>query len=512
MIRVMHPSPNQTASAQPRPARRTITHNLFHYIPGVFFRGVVGLLNTLLRPKLLTPQWFGLWSLLKVIPDYTSYLHLGARTGMRISVPRLIANKDDEALHTTVASAFWGSLIPNAGVSAALLILAACGHYSTELRIGLAAMAALIILDRLYEHCAAVLQGHQMFRELSRVMYLRNGLQLVLSIPLMLYLGLYGLLIALPASYVVALLYLQSLKPMPLAGRFSRSAYLELVKLGIPLMGSSFLATLIITSGRLLVAVYLTTEEVGYYALGTLLVGSMLRFPEAARQVVEPRVLEKADTLHDHTVLDNYLFRPLAISACYTPLIIAPLFFLIPVLIAWFLPRYTLGIIPMQIFLFGFYFRALSYPLNNIIVAYRLQKDLAILTALSLLVDIGLSLYALKAGFGIIGVAVATSATYAVLLLLLATLLRRRRGIRFPLAKIWPIVVSFLLLCVSIVASRLWLQPWVGDGVAGALAQSVVLFGAGLLLLTVAEPHASLLKGLSPLSILRTIARKALKL
>ncbi len=499
---------NQTLDARTPRKHDSIATNLAHYTPSVLFRNIVGVLNTLIRPKLLNPHGFGLWSLLSIIPTYSRYLHLGCRDYMRFAVPRLEAQDDDDAIRRIEISVFWGSLTPNIGVAIALLILASMNRFDTDVRAGLAVMAVLTVLTCVYEFYATLMKGHQLFRALSHGMYLRNTVQLVLSVFLMMHLGLYGLFIALPLSLIFGLIYLNRCCSFNPFGGFSRAAYFEMVREGWPLTAFTFLMTLMITSGRLLVAGWLTTEEVGYYALATLALRGMLNFPGAAREVVEPRMMQELDTLQSETMLDRYLYRPLVINACYLPLIIAPLYFLLPPIIEWLLPRYTPGIVPLQTVLLGFYFLAVFYPMRGIIVAHRQQKAAALLAGIGVLINIGLSLLALTAGFGIIGVAGANSASYAVLFFLMAGLLRQRQGIRFPLSKIWPVLAAFPLLCASIWASRLWLEPKVGAGFIGAMIQSALLFGLGLVLVTIAEYNLSLLKGLSPLSILRTILRK----
>ncbi len=502
---------SSASQSSPTHKHGSIAQNLVHYTPGVLFRNIVGVLNTLIRPKLLNPQGFGLWSLLNVLPTYSSYLQLGSRDYMQFAIPRLEAAGDEEAVRRIDTSVFWGALIPAVSVAAALLILAVVSRFSSVVRIGLAVMAALVVLNCVYEHCITLMKGRQMFRDLSRIMYLRNALQLTLSVTLMLYLGIYGLFIALPITLIVSLLYLRTRYPFARGSHFAWSAYTEMVREGFPLAVFAFMMALMITFGRLLVASYLTTEEVGYYALATLALNGMLKFPGVAREVIEPRLMEKADTLHHDSVLDPYLYRPLVINACYIPLMIIPLYFMLPLLINWILPLYKDGIVPLQIALFGFYFLAIFYPLRGIIVAHRLQKAAALLMVFCVLINLGFSLLALEFGFGIIGVSLANTAAYAVLLLLMAALLRWRRGIRFPLAKTWPILTAFPLLCASIWASRLWIEPWTGGGFAGAIIQFAVLFGAGLALLVIAEHRIALLKGLSPLSILRTILRKTAK-
>ena len=480
-------------------------------MPSILFRNIAGILNTLIRPKLLNPQGFGLWSLLNTIPSYAGHLHLGSRTYMRFDIPRLLAAGDEDAVKKVESSVFWGSLAPNVGAATALLILAATGRFATEIWVGLIAMAAIVVLNCLYANRITVLKGRQMYRQLSRVMYLRNTSQLILSISLMLWLGIYGLFIALPITQIIALLYLHRRHPRKITVGFSKKIYFDMVRQGLPLTIYGLLMTLMITSGRFLVAGYLSTEEVGYYALASLIHRGMIQFPGAAREVLEPRIMENSGSLHEKAVLNRYLYRPLVINACYLPLIIGPIYFLLSPLIGSLLPLYTESIIPLQIILFGFFFLAVSFPLRSILIAQGLQKFIALITFVTLLVNVGLSLLALAAGTGIIGVSIANGIGYAVLLFLMAALLRLKGGILFPLSKLWPVLTSVPLLCLGIWASRMLIEPQLGTGWLGAMAQSALLFGTGLALLTVAEHKMTLLKGLSPLSILRTILRKITK-
>ncbi len=472
------------------------------------FRNVVGVLNTFIRPKLLSPQSFGLWSLLTVIPDYSNYLQLGSRDYMRFTIPRLEALGDEMAIQRIEASVFWGALLPNLGVAFALFVLSAVGRFATEVRVGLVSVAALVVLNNIYVHGLTLMRGRQMFRELSHLIYFSNTTRLILSVLLMSFFGIYGLFIALPITLTIALLFLRTRCPIFPSGRFSWRVYFEMICGGFPLTVLSFMMTLMMTSGRLLIAGCLTREEVGYYALATLALSGMLKFPGAAREVIEPRIMEKADSLHNEGILDRYLYQPLVLNACYLPLILAPLYFLLPPLIEWILPRYVQGIVPLQIILFGFYFLATFYPLRGFVVALRLQTGAALLASLAVLINVGLSFAALKAGFGIIGVAAANSASYAILLVFVAALLRLRRNIFFPFSKIWPVFTSFPILCASVWASRLLIEPWIGSGLFGALVQAALFFGTGLALLVVAEHKMKLLQGVSPVSILRIVLRK----
>jgi len=67
------------------------------------------------------------WSLLNVIPSYSSYLHLGARDYMRFMLPRLEARGEEEEAQRVEAAVFWGALSPNTALLIALAYL--CTRY-----------------------------------------------------------------------------------------------------------------------------------------------------------------------------------------------------------------------------------------------------------------------------------------------------------------------------------------------------------------------------------------------
>ncbi|MCD6416053.1 MAG: hypothetical protein J7M08_05095, partial [Planctomycetes bacterium] len=57
------------------------------YSSGRFYRMGLGLITAFIRPKLLSPEYYGIWTLLKLIPNYLSYAHGGTRTAMRYLIP-----------------------------------------------------------------------------------------------------------------------------------------------------------------------------------------------------------------------------------------------------------------------------------------------------------------------------------------------------------------------------------------------------------------------------------------
>lgn len=87
--------------------QESLARTIAHYFSSMLIKQMIGVLVAVLRPKLLTPEQFGLFNLLKVIPNYASYIHLGASPSARYSIPQMIAEKRQGEIFTVESSLFW---------------------------------------------------------------------------------------------------------------------------------------------------------------------------------------------------------------------------------------------------------------------------------------------------------------------------------------------------------------------------------------------------------------------
>ena len=102
-------------------------------------------------------------------------------------------------------------------------------------------------------------------------------------------------------------------------------------------------------------------------------------------------------------------------TAYLMPFLIGAVFFTLPVVVPLLLPRYINGILPAQIVVFGSYFVAMSYTARGVIVAYQWQLRALIIMLLALLVNVAVSIFFIKTGLGIKGVAIGGSISFCVL-------------------------------------------------------------------------------------------------
>jgi hypothetical protein len=177
-----------------------------------------------------------------------------------------------------------------------------------------------------------------------------------------------------------------------------------------------------------------------------------MQIPGASREVIEPRLMESLGKNSREENLREYFFKPLFNTAYYIPFLVGPIFFLLPLLIPLILPRYTPAIVPTQIIILGGYFLSMAYVTRGIIVANNWQLRASVVISCVLPINIFLSIFLLKIGLGINGVAIGSSASFFVLFISLLTFIRKKSiyALENWRANIRGLFWPFPVMCISI--------------------------------------------------------------
>lgn len=438
--------------------RESIVRVISKYSASKLYNQALGALNAFIKPKLLTPELFGLWNILNLLPSYASYVHLGARDAMRYLIPYQAARGDIQTNHTIKGSVFYGSLVLNLVIAVPLSLISLLMDLDLKVRLGLMAMAMVIILNWYCEYYLAILKSYQNFSLITSSNYLRSTVVLVLGIVLIYFFGIYGVYLTSIISHAVILGYFRVRYPLAHHGGFDLRTFKDLVYHGCPVMIFSLLIFFMMTSGRIIVSYFLGNEQLGYYGIGLMILTAFMHMPGTAREVMEPRLMEDLTVNSPQETFRDYFLKPVTYAAYSMPFLIGPVILSLPSAIPLVLPNYTPSIFPSQILMCGVYFLALSYLFRGIIVANKWQLKASFITAFTLLLNILLSIALVKAGFGLEGVAVGSSVSVFFLFVGLMILLKREyrftweqwRGVIGPLYWPFPIMCSLLALAAYV--------------------------------------------------------------
>lgn len=430
----------------------SVLKTISRYSLSNFYRQALGLLTAFIRPKFLNPEMYGLWNLLNILVTFSSHTHLGSRSALRYRIPQLEAQNDTGRLQEIKGAVFYGSLYLNLGFAALVVIYACKPGLAIELRLGLLITAAVVILTGLYEYQISLLKGSQNFRLVSAINYVRATATFVFSLVLIYFFGIYGALGGVLLALLTGLVFLARQPSGAPAAPCHWPIFWDAVRQGLPIILFNLVAVLLRTVDKLVISLLLGNQQLGYYGIATMVLGSLLNIPGVSREVIEPRLLQGLDQTSAASNFSEYFLKPSLATAYLMPLLLGPVVFLLPVVIPALLPQYTAGIQPAQIMVLGAYFLALSYPGRGLIVAYNWLWPAAWRMATAVAVNLVLSVMLVKAGYGINGVAAASGISFLVLAAILFVFIMKNVGLSWTghLPRFIYLLVPFPVMCLAI--------------------------------------------------------------
>ena len=404
---------NMTKSAD------SIVTNIIRYSASHYYRQFLGIFTAIIRPKLLSPELYGLWNLLKLIQNYGTYTHLGARTSMRYQIPFHESRKEDKQIQLIAGTTFKGSLWLTIFFAALIAGISFKPGLSVEAKTGLLSFSIVVLLLWYYGYVTSLLKSYQNFKLISASNYIYFTAIFICSVVFIYFWGIYGAYLSVIMPLIIVIFYLRLKYTQPISNNFQKEILFELIKKGFPIVLFNVAALLISTSDRFIVAYFLGNEQLGYYGIAIMCMGFLMNTPGASREVIEPKMMQSFGKNSAEDGINKYFLKPLINSAYLMPFLIGIVFFMLPLVIPLILPKYIAGILPSQIIVIGSYALALSYTVRGIVIAKGWQVQASGLMFIALSINILLNIIFIKTGFGITGVAVASSTSFFILLVLL---------------------------------------------------------------------------------------------
>ena len=404
---------------------RSVKRTILTYASGRVYRQCLGLLTSVARPKLLPEEFFGFWTLIRTILDYSQYHHLGARTIARYRIPFHQSRDEHDEANALANTTYAFSVIILVCLAMVLAVIAIFIKAPIELRVGLAATAIMVLCQGVYEYYVTMLRAVQRFSLITGLQYLRATASLLLTILLIYFLGVYGLYLSVIMTTAVLLVWIRTRFAYRPRSQLDYRRFLRLVRLGWPVMATGLAFVLQASIDRFVVLGFLGSKQLGYYGIAVLAFGFIRQIPGAAREVMEPRMMHAISD--DRTVaIGEHFLHPLTRLAYGLPFVVGPAFFLLPPVIELVLPRYVPGILSAQVLVLAAYFAGLNYLPRMAIVACDWQLSALMLMPVVLLLNLAAAIVMVTRGYGISGVAAASAGSQCVLFILFLIFLSMR--------------------------------------------------------------------------------------
>ncbi len=390
--------------------KKRIIEDIFKFTSARYISQGIGFFTAIALRAFLGPFYMGIWSLFKVGIGYSAYLFFGVDQGIANRIP-FYAGQGDTRSEEEARNAGFGfmllvSVLTGLGLLSAALILR--NKFPIEVIVGLCALSVYLALSNVCIFYQILLRTRHNFSVLSKSIIFEAVINLVLVILLVRNFKIYGLYAALILVTLLNTVFIHALAKYNFVFRLKFRRILSLVKVGLPITIIGFLQWGLNSLDTIMIAKMIGVTFVGYYSI-PIMARSYIGQLSGFGTVLYPRILEDYGAKQRIEDIKKYTIVPLAINAYLLPVILGLMFFAAAFIVRIVLPKFIPGILAMQILLIGMFFRSCSYQAEHFLIALNKQTRLIPVFLGALVLNAVMNYILIKRGFGIYGVACATS-------------------------------------------------------------------------------------------------------
>ncbi|NQV76100.1 MAG: oligosaccharide flippase family protein [Bacteroidetes bacterium] len=386
--------------------RFQIIKNVIYYSSSAYVSQVIGLISSIIVARLLGPEDFGIWNAAMLVMGYATYTELGVLSAMGRDLPLYLGQGDLKKAAAVDGSARYITIFGAILAATILLTFSLFGDHSSKMSIGLQAMSLVLILQQIYTYHRIYLRSHNRIKELSQQQFLFSIAAAILALIFVFFGGLIGRLFAAILAHLVILIYAIRRDPWKATPRFDIGVTWSLMRVGIPIIIAGFIITMLTTVDRLMILGFLGERQLGYVGLGIMLVSVVSIVPAMAIQVLVTQInFLYGNTGKNVESLRSYVLNPSAVLSLILPLVIGPIFMLLPFVVHSFLPEYAPGITAAKIVILGTFFYGILGMTDTFLVTLGKLRQYTFIGFSVLFFNIILDYVFIKMGFGIEGIA-----------------------------------------------------------------------------------------------------------
>lgn len=368
--------------------------------------------------KFLGPGLFGLRTAFGVAVEYLPFTQLGLPEAMTREVPFHRGRGDAGAAERIQSTVFTANVlialvtgVPLAGAAAYM-----AGRVEPVYVEFLLFLAVYGLVHRLRTFYTTRLMTDKRAYTLSHVRMIDGLLYGSLTAVLVYFFSLRGLFIALVlADALIAVYAFHHVRWIPNIGVSARLVW-RLMRVGIPIMLITLAFVLFKNVDKLIILGMLTPEDLGQFAVATILSGLVFQsIVDLARVVFFPRLVERVGARTATAEIRGLVVDATVLVAHLVPFLVGAIYIGVHVPLRHLAPDYLPAIDVAKILVLGQCFLAVaSIPLLSCVALNR-QVTMVVITLLAVALNVAANYALVSGGWGINGVAAGTALSYFVL-------------------------------------------------------------------------------------------------
>ncbi len=312
----------------------------------------------------------GIWTTVSTFEAYASFVRIGVVNGMNRELPYALgAGQKETAIRyaeTTLSFTLFNIIL--------ILIAAPFFIFHLELnRIFLACISVILIrvTATFYtSYLSGTFRSDDQFNKLSNIQFILLIVKLAAA-PLIFF-GIYGFLIFELIQVVVNTILLHYYRPFRIKPKFSKEAFISLLKIGLPLFTTSTLINFIDTLPRLYIIKFGDVRLMGVYAPILMVLSYVSMFPNVLSTYLYPKLSFKIGESSDSISVWQKFKKMNAVSIGFILLSSVIIYFALDYFV-YFFPKYTdsLPYLKISVLAYPFVLFKLGHMFNAILKKYN---------------------------------------------------------------------------------------------------------------------------------------------
>ena len=400
--------------------KREIITNISRHASSRYFSQFLGFFTSTLMRRFLGHYYMGIWQILGVILGYSTWANLGTENAVFYKLPMARGSGDDAEAENVKNVVFSFVACVSIALSSLTLVIALIMRtmLPRELFIGLLAVSALIVLQRVYTYHVMLLRANKNFTVLSLSIAFDAAVNLLLVIFFVSHMRLYGLYIVVMAMPVLNVMFIRLFSPYQIRYDLKLNKLISYIRFGLPIFLGNVVDQLLKSIDKIMIAKMMGLVPVGLYSLTSMATNYTTEASKNFSIVITPYFLEDYGKSKDIRKVSKYLVTSAEIMSCFMATLLGAIYLAVPVFVTHILPQFKDGIMAMRISLLAAFFQMASPQSTNFLIAVDKQMRLLVILGLGLLVNIVGNYLLLSHGYGISGASAATALSSLIIFLI----------------------------------------------------------------------------------------------
>jgi O-antigen/teichoic acid export membrane protein len=481
-------------SGSPNANVRSATSDAAVFTTSTYIAQVLTFAAGLLQKGFLGPLGAGYWALIQSFWTYLTIASLGtmAGTGRQIPAHRGRGDYATAAAVANTGTTFSIFAIGVGGVVLAAVALIAGGGWPDEIRYGLVLLGISGPLRVFSDAHKTIFQATKRFDAVSLTTVVEAAVVLTLQTVCVILFGFWGMFAGIPLA--IAAMYLlwnrlglTTWRRPAFAWRFDRARIGELMSYGFPIMLQGQIWLLFMSIDNLIVAGFISVEDLGYYALAVSVTGYVLHLPRSIGAALFPRMMERFAETNDIVSIRHYAVDTQRLLAyMLVPIFLGATFFLLPVLIRHGLPEFEPAIPVVHIMVAASFLVALLSMPNKMLTTAGYRWGVTAVALVCLVINAAANYIAVAVlDWGLEGAAGATAFSYLVAFVTMTVYALSKA---FEPREVAAHVAGLLFVFTYVIAAVWGVELLIGSGAGPIVEDSLVAIAKVVLFLLAMAP------------------------